>query len=339
MKDYKVDIEDLKPVFIEEGLKRLVSPIILYRANISGSRFYYTLNQKLEPKFYLGGTSFSNKVLPTSIGFVNWKMEMGKEASHLVAERTAQYGTFMHILFGKFLINGEYEPKDLAADLIEYMESERIPLYHLKMWLPNIEADLLAFAQWCYDYQVTPLAIEYPICNEDTHTGTLIDLVCEMTIQEKGFHGVVYKSGPRKGQPRETKKARRVKAIIDFKSGRKGFYETHELQLALSKAMWNAWFGHTDYKVEKTFNWSPKDWRTSPDYNFKDQTGSKYWDALEQYVQLMHKWKWHIPSRKFKYITNKLVLGQTTEYEIRTLDTIVNEKHILKSKFKSQANG
>lgn len=62
----------------------------------------------------------------------------------------------------------------------------------------------------------------------------------------------------------------------------KGFYESHEMQLALCYEMWND-KNRGIFEVEKIFNWSPNDWVSNPVYNFKDQTKNKYMGVCEEF--------------------------------------------------------
>jgi hypothetical protein len=139
-------------------------------------------------------------------------------------------------------------------------------------WADELKKDVLAFAQFMIDKNVKPLAIEICLYHPTDGYAGAIDIVCEMDDEVKGFFGETYASGANKGQPKESKRIERVRAIVDIKSGRKGFYESHEIQLKAYEDMWNIHFPKKP--IDRLYNWSPKDWRSAPGYNLKDQTNS-----------------------------------------------------------------
>ena len=131
------------------------------------------------------------------------------------------------------------------------MERENLPDKFYNENLTKIRKDVLAFAQFVKDWNVKPLAVEIGLVHPDYHFAGCIDLPCVMTDPKTG---------------------KVFTAIVDFKSGRKGFYEEHELQLHLYRSMWNV--NYPGMPVSRVFNFSPKDWRLAPSYNLKDQTDS-----------------------------------------------------------------
>lgn len=268
--------------FNEDALQEQPEPV--YRLDSSGHRYYYTFDEDGEPRFFVSVTTLIKQTLPTSPQLIKWIADMGYEESQRYAADRAAYGTFMHAQIAELIINRSYDLDNLKERLKFYIESEKLPSDFIG-YADDFKKDILAFAKFMKDFKLKPLAIELVLTNpEDGYAGA-IDLAAEITIEEKGFFGEVYKTGANAGKPKESKKERTIRAIIDFKSGRKGFFPEHEVQLHAYMKMWNMHF--EAYPIEKVFNWSPKDWRgTTPSYNFKDQTDSKNAMKLPYFVEL-----------------------------------------------------
>lgn len=238
--------EEMRAVYFNhDALKE--PPYRLYRLNEAGHRYYYRFEDG-EPVFYPSVTTLIRQTTPTSPFLIQWMVQNGDAATEK-RDMAAAYGTFMHIQFERLVITRQYD-LDKADDVLrEYMEQENIPDKYFFDWRDRIRKDVLAFAQFLKDYEVKPLAVEIALVHPRWKFAGAIDLPCEMTWKKK-----------------------RIRAIIDFKSGRNGFYEDYELQLGLYKMMWDETY--PEQEVERIFNFSPKDWRKSPTYNLKDQTDS-----------------------------------------------------------------
>lgn len=277
-----LELEELKALFFDEDAL-LTQPEPIYRLNSSGQRYYYDFDPNGEPRFYTSVTTLIQNTLPTSPHLIKWIADKGYDESKEFTKERANYGTFMHIQIAELLIEGHYDLDLLKDKLKSYIEEEKLPA-SLISWEEDLKKDILAFAQFIIDHNVKPLAIEIILTNPDYGYAGAIDLVCEMDISVKGYWGELYKTGVKAGQPKETTKTVRTRAIVDFKSGKKGFFESHEIQLHAYMAMWEKHF--EEFPVDKVFNWSPKDWRSKPTYNLKDQTGSKNAQKLDYLVQL-----------------------------------------------------
>lgn len=277
-----ITVTRLNPMYFDIGrLKRQPEPI--YRMDSKGYRYYYRFDEKGEPQFYTSVTTMIKNTLPTSTHLINWKVEKGaNDAEREMLER-ATYGTFLHTVCGTLLMTGRYNLDDLQKELDAFCLTEKIT--PKPGWVDDLKKDVLAFAQFMIDKNVKPLAVEVILYHpKDGYAGAL-DLVLEMDDEQKGFFGETYLSGTNKGQPKETKRIVRVNAILDIKSGRKGFYESHEIQLKAYKEMWDIHF--PDVKIDRLYNWSPKDYRgATPSYNLKDQTDSKNMNKLPSLVEL-----------------------------------------------------
>lgn len=245
----------------------------LRRLDKDGKRRYYRFD-KGEPIFYFSVTTFLHSVLPTGDALKKHIGDLGYEEAKEDMEEKADYGTFMHIECLNLLIKGDADLDGIQGRLSAYaIENDRPPSF-VRTWLRTAKKDLLAFAQFVRDYKVRPIFIEVMLCSDKQGFAGGIDLVCRMTVEEKGFFGEVLKSGPNKGAAKETKREVEVTAVVDLKSGRKGFWESHEIQLEMYRRLLME--NYPELKIDRLYNWSPKDWTgKEPTYNLKDQTNSK----------------------------------------------------------------
>lgn len=263
-----VQIEELLELYIRQSLSR-PNPRKMYRLTAGGERIYYYLNDQGEPVFKESVSSVIRKNTPTSPFLMKWYGDMGTEAAEDYKDERAAFGTFMHKEIESYILNGEYDLDRLEESLRAYLEIERLNPGFEQKWAYEMKRNLLSFAAWYRDHEVEPLAVEISLASDIWNVAGMMDLPCELTITESGYWGEVYKSGPNKGQPKETKKGTRIRAIVDFKSG-KSFYDDHALQLELYRLIWNE--NYPDLPITRIFNWAPSDWINEPGYKFKEQT-------------------------------------------------------------------
>jgi hypothetical protein len=266
--------EELSAVYFDN--KVIKQPEPLYRLDYKGKRMYYRFVEG-NPVFYTSVTTFLHNQIPTSKYLLDWQREHGEDE---MLER-AHYGTFLHKIFETLLITGYYDLDKLSTLLKEYTVKERCE--YKEEWVEELKKDALSLSQFIIDYKVKPIAVEIILYHPTDGYAGALDLVCEFDYEEKGNFGEVYASGVNKGQPKESKRTIRVIGIVDLKSGRKGFYESHVCQLGAYREMWN--HKYPELPIERLFNLAPKGWDTKPAYSLKEQTYSKSILKLNQYVE------------------------------------------------------
>ena len=244
-------VEEMKSVFFDKTA--LIEPNYrVYQLNSKGHRYYYRYDEKGEPEFFPSVTTILSQTLPKSPFLIDWIASKGIEESERIKMERAAYGTFMHAQFEILLIERQYDLDLLKSRLKDYIDTEHLPADFI-YYADDLKRDVLAFAQFVIDYDVRPMAVEIALVHPFKHYAGMIDCPCTM------------KASPKSDE--------RIAAIVDFKSGRKGFYEEMEIQLHLYRDMWNENF--PDHPVERLFNFAPKDWRKKPSYLLKEQTDSE----------------------------------------------------------------
>lgn len=238
--------EQMEAVFFNTDALR-VPNYRLYQLNTKGARYYYVIGDDGEPTFFPSVTTILSEVSPRNPFLEKWRADLGAEKADAYTMERAYYGTFMHGQIESLLVNRSYDLDSLKGELAKYIEREKLPSTFIN-YSEDLKKDILSFAQWVLDYDVQPLCIEESLYSSLGYAG-MIDLVCTLKPTPKSKDRIV--------------------AMVDFKSGRNGFYESHIHQLYLYKDMWLENF--PDIPIQSVFNWSPKDWRKSPTYNFKCQ--------------------------------------------------------------------
>lgn len=243
-------VEEMTAMFFDE--KTLIEPPYkVWQLNSKGHRYYYRYDDAGNPEFFPSVTTILSQTLPKATHLINWIANKGIEESERYKGERAAYGTFMHAAFEELLINRAYDLDGLKGKLKEYIEVYRLPDDFI-YYADDLKKDVLAFAQFVLDYDVRPLAVEIALVHTYYKYAGMIDCPCTMRAKIGSDD--------------------RINAIVDFKSGRKGFYEESEIQLGMYRDMWNVNF--EKFPVTRIFNFSPKDWRKKPSYNLKEQTES-----------------------------------------------------------------
>lgn len=243
-------VEEMTAMFFDE--KTLIEPPYkVWQLNSKGHRYYYRYDDAGNPEFFPSVTTILSQTLPKAPHLINWIANKGIEEAERYKGERAAYGTFMHAAFEELLINRVYDLDGLKGKLKEYIEVYRLPDDFI-YYADDLKKDVLAFAQFVLDYDVRPLAVEIALVHPYYKYAGMIDCPCTMRAKIGSDD--------------------RINAIVDFKSGRKGFYEESEIQLGMYRDMWNVNF--EQFPVTRIFNFSPKDWRKKPSYNLKEQTES-----------------------------------------------------------------
>lgn len=242
--------EEMKAKFFDADAL-IEPPYKLWQLNSKNHRYYYRYDTNNNIEFFASATTILSQTLPKSKILIEWMADQGiEEAQRFMYERS-MYGTFMHMMYEDLLINRSFDLDSIEDKLFLYIEMNRLPHEFIRH-ADELKKDVLSFAQFILDYDVRPLAVEVALLHPNYNYAGMIDCCCTMRSSKNSNN--------------------RINAIIDFKSGRKGFFEEMEIQLHMYRDMWNANFG--EYPVSKVFNFSAKNWIKAPSYNLKDQTNS-----------------------------------------------------------------
>lgn len=257
-------LPDIAPDFMVPTLYRYDRP--------SGAedRYYYRIFDDNRVG-YLSVTSAVNHILYSggdSFELSKWKTEVGNDYAKYYSKYRAQYGTQLHIECVEFLRNKFIDWDDLKRRQLQTC-SQLGYKWAIEQWIHEICKDVASFVQFCYEHNVVVKFAELAVHSDKYRLAGCIDLGLEMD------HG-----------------GKRVKALVDIKSGKKGFYESHALQLHIYKTLFNDLFKDT-WEVTHVFNFAPNNWREKapikPTFKLKNQAKYARIENLENDLELPRK--------------------------------------------------
>jgi len=175
---------EVTPLYTDYQGQQLPSEL-LYREDMGNARYYYTLSKRNKPKFYMSATTFTSLMLPVSPFLIQWYARLGMEAATDFVDDAADKGTFMHEMFAKLMIEKEFDWDKVDYYLQEY-EKEVGPIQK-EIYRYKLEKQMLGFQKWIFDYQIKPIAVEYPTFGR--YLAGTIDLVANATFLKEGIYG------------------------------------------------------------------------------------------------------------------------------------------------------
>lgn len=336
--EIEYDLETEQQYYAAEWIKEIPTPI-LYRMTVSGKRVYFEMGMDGYPIIYDGATNnIANGYCDTSGALEKWKNEMrlkGKDPDEYANYR-ADLGTIMHYLFGLYLTGVDMR---LTPSWIRKRVKEsdlRISKTRMeKILTDNMDElieDLISFAIFCKNRHVKPVLIEKMLRSSRLKVASSVDAVVEMDSEPEMIEvevetGEVYKVGSKKGQPKterkKVKRCRRIFAILDFKSNRKGnFYDEYAFQLELYRRMIVENYGKI-LEIEEIYNFAPGDPTAkteSSQYKLKRQTDNPILN-MATVVYLQGKYKFE----KTNYMVTSRVGSLSLDKDFETNDLIRKE--------------
>ena len=281
----KLDSEDYKALEAEFFDKDLIiePEYTNYRIDKSGQRFYVRI---YDDKKYIKAPSYSeimNRVLGVDYYLADWMATVGKDQATFERINSANYGTFFHIqcadiLRGKAVnLDEQYFFEEMQV----FCEENNHDFEELLKWYKQkgrkILDDVIGFICWIKEYNVRPIAMEYPLMHPEGLWAGTTDLVCKLAYDKN-----------------------EIIAMVDIKSTLQGFFESNEIQLHAYKTLWD--MEHPEIQIERVFNYCCNSFRRSTlakylsggksgrfkPFQFKDQTGSENTYKWQHYVELYH---------------------------------------------------
>ena len=249
---------ELSPLYISQSFADKI-PIqeVLYRYDVQGSRMY----RRKTGEFYRSLTTFISLVESNPVFLNTWREDLieelgsGEKVDQFV-EATASYGTTVHEAMAIIAREGGVDWDQLATWSRSELSGLGLSGKPLSKAVADVINDVACFMTFIHEYRVNILVVELPVYHS-SGIATLIDLVIEKDLKK-------YVSTP-------VEKRQRHRCIVNIKTGRKGSFEAHTLQLRGEMLMFNELYGPKFGEILDVYNLAPTAWKSTPDYKLTNQ--------------------------------------------------------------------
>lgn len=302
--------EKISPLYISKRFEAALSPAPsdkVYRVEIQGLRHY----QRDGGRIYKSLTTFLDAVMPVQQHLTGWRERMiedlgGREQLRDLMDNLADYGTALHIALADFCRAGYVNWQNFHHWANIFLMQSKVNPATIPYAVDELKKDFCSILQFLHDYEVEIIAVEIP-CFMHEGVATLIDLVVEMNCKHYT-----------ESTPPENRK--RHRAIINLKSGKKGFFESHVLQLVGERRAFNQTYSDRTDIINSVYNLAPTDWQDAPTYKIKDQTkaANEVADLFDTYLMVgKRKGVLSEPTRKFYTFQGVTQFGESPAGNVR----------------------
>lgn len=252
----------------------------LWRFDKAADRYYFKMQDGKAVRGYLSVTSFVSKSLGIGDGLFQWATNVGKDYAEAYAGMRAAYGTLMHEVIVDIMRSGEgdfYQLADIGLNVALDLGYK----YAAEDWANDLPKDVAAFLTFAQEKEFELMAAEIPVSSDRYGLAGCIDMVGSMKFGRG-----------------------RVNCIVDLKSGRKGFYDEHRLQLHAYRIIWNDLFSEL-HDVTHVFNWAPNNWKKKPTYKLENQTDHLFKNTIRQRLAIAEGEGWIKPPTGYFQLEGK----------------------------------
>lgn len=290
----------IKPDYASGELYNMIEQKDIRRINIGGQRHYIENKQGALP--YKSVTTFEKIYHLGDDGLQRWSdgyiNDFGLQAKIAYVQGRAAYGTYLHIKTQDLLLGKEIKLtyKDVFAEISDYMYKNKVYLDIDDLTRTYIE-DVAALLRWYEIYEPEVVGLEVPLLADKLMLSGTVDFIVKVHDKKN-----LYTAAAKKAFQVKDQSIAKKLAIIDLKSGRKGFFKAHKYQLNIYKMMWNELVKDQKYKItDQVYNLAPANWKgQEPKFNYTNQNNDWLCSELQHYFRL---YKFHLQTERSEQIT------------------------------------